>query len=224
MHMPPRIPFSYTSPRCLSEPVEIDARASRSLGLPWRIASHRIEKIRLNDTDFTCLPSRISILGGTLLYSVIDQDRASEMSAADILPLLQTIVARLNVIEAKIASGSVGDGSGASSSGGAAAEELPRSIRGFDAYYASSLVPFVAAAEKLGGDAAVVGNLIKDAWDELRSFLVMASACKEPSQDALRPILTNFGAKLKAVSGAVNRNEWEKHTKTCSEGVGCLNW
>jgi adenylyl cyclase-associated protein len=29
---------------------------------------------------------------------------------------------------------------------------------------------------------------------------------------------------MKALGGLVRRNEWEKHTKTLSEGVGCLNW
>mmetsp|Transcript_1387 Transcript_1387/g.2686 ORF Transcript_1387/g.2686 Transcript_1387/m.2686 type:complete len:347 (-) Transcript_1387:135-1175(-) len=29
---------------------------------------------------------------------------------------------------------------------------------------------------------------------------------------------------MKEVSNAVQRNEWEKHAKTCAEGVQCLNW
>ena len=29
---------------------------------------------------------------------------------------------------------------------------------------------------------------------------------------------------MKEAKNLIKRNEWEKHTKTCSEGIGCLNW
>lgn len=106
--------------------------------------------------------------------------------------------------------------------GGAA--ELPRSIRAFDAYTAAQLDPFVAACNKLGGDAATVGGHVQGAWGEMRKFLLMASACKEPAPAALPPLLAGVAAKMKDVGSSVNRNEWEKHSKTCAEGVQCLNW
>jgi adenylyl cyclase-associated protein len=52
----------------------------------------------------------------------------------------------------------------------------------------------------------------------------MASACKEPPQAALAPLLGDISVKMKDLSSAVQRNEWEKHMKTLSEGVQCLNW
>jgi adenylyl cyclase-associated protein len=84
--------------------------------------------------------------------------------------------------------------------------------------------PFVAACDKLGGGAANLGKLIKEAWLEMRAVLHKATACKEPTQAALGPVLGGVVAKMKEVSNAVQRNEWEKHAKTCQEGVQCLNW
>lgn len=55
---------------------------------------------------------------------------------------------------------------------------------------------------------------------------MMATICKEPSQTDLQktPILQEMQSKMKSFGDLVNRNEWEKHGKTCSEGIGCLNW
>ena len=36
--------------------------------------------------------------------------------------------------------------------------------------------------------------------------------------------LAPIAAKMKQIANLVNRNDWEKHAKTCSEGVQCLNW
>jgi adenylyl cyclase-associated protein len=58
----------------------------------------------------------------------------------------------------------------------------------------------------------------------MRKFLLMASACKEPPQAALPGLLAGVSGKLRDIGQTVKRNEWEKHTKTCSEGAQCLNW
>jgi adenylyl cyclase-associated protein len=134
------------------------------------------------------------------------------------IDMLKTILARLDNIESHL--GVSGGGGG----GGDAAAEVPRSIRAFDAYVVESVDPFVASCDKLGGDAAILGRLIKEAWLEMRAVLYKATACKEPAQAALGVVLGGVVAKMKEVSNAVNRNEWEKHGKTCAEGVQCLNW
>jgi adenylyl cyclase-associated protein len=136
----------------------------------------------------------------------------------DVTSLLTQILSRLSTIEDKLAIPSDGAGSGSS------AGDVPRSIKAFDSYLSEKLTPFHEVCTKLGGDAAVAGNIVKDAWQECRAFLLMATACKEPAQAALPGLLTKLGGKLKEISDAVNRNEWEKHTKTCSEGMACLNW
>lgn len=132
---------------------------------------------------------------------------------------LDLILQRLSAIEAKI-----GLSDSSATGGGDADSSVPASITGFDKYTSEYLDPFVAACNKLGGDAQEAGKIIQEAWMEMRSFLLMASKCKEPSQSAMPGLLAGLSTKLKASAALVQRNEWEKHTKTCSEGIGCLNW
>lgn len=153
------------------------------------------------------------------------------MFSQDVLPLLQSISSRLSNIEAHLASGGGGGGgggatggSGGSGAGTGGSSDLPRSIKAFDSYTQEFLDPFVAASNTLGGDAAKAGNLIKEAWMEMRSFLQIAAACKEPPQAELPPLFAGITAKVKAIKDCINRNEWENHTKTCGEGVAALNW
>jgi adenylyl cyclase-associated protein len=102
--------------------------------------------------------------------------------------------------------------------------EQPPSIERFDRYTLECLDPFVAVCSKLGGDAFLVGTVIKEAWSEMRKILVLASNCKEPPQAGLPALLAGVSSKIKECSKLINRNEWEKHTKTCSEGISSLNW
>lgn len=141
------------------------------------------------------------------------------MSSPEIFSLLQTIASRLSVIE-----DSLGIKNDASTSGKSDVVKLPRSITAFDSYFKTYVTAFVDASVKLGGDAEQAGNLTKEAFTELRNFLLLASACKEPPQAGLAPLLTDLAGKMKAIGGLVQRNVWEKHTKTVSEGLGCLNW
>jgi len=102
--------------------------------------------------------------------------------------------------------------------------ELPRSLRDYDSYYNENVVPFVQVCGKLGEEADSMGKLTLEAFDELRKFLLLASACKEPPQEKFPELLTGIATKMKALSAKVQRNAWEKHAKTISEGLGCLNW
>ena len=145
------------------------------------------------------------------------------MSAADVLPLLARIMDRLGAIESKIGTSSVDADSSSSSSSDV--QELPRSIRGFDQYCASFLDPFVASCDKLGGEAATLGGLVKEAWKEMRKILLMSTACKEPAPSAYQGLLAGIMTQMKALNDAsTKRDEWEKHSKTLKEGCGCLNW
>lgn len=148
------------------------------------------------------------------------QASSSDPGYLALLPLITDIANRLSAIEANL-----GSGGGSSDSAAGSGDDLPRSIKAFDTYAAECLDPFVATCNSLGDDAATVGNLIKDAWMEMRAFLLMASKCKEPaSQQAIMPLLGNLSAVNKKIAASVQRNDWENHTKTCSEGSQCLNW
>jgi hypothetical protein len=134
--------------------------------------------------------------------------------------LLQQILARLSAIEAHLQLSPASSSSSASSD----APSDPPAIRAFDDYCTTFLNPFVAACDKLGGDAEGAGKIVKEAWKEMRAFLLMASRCKEPPQAQLGALLSGVATQVKAASTLVKRNEWEKHAKTVSEGLGCLNW
>lgn len=141
--------------------------------------------------------------------------------ADDLKSLLLSISDRLANIEAKIGLETPSSSAGA---GAGAVAELPRGIRGFDAYFAATVEPFVAAAQKLGGDAALYGEAIKKAWLEKRAFLLMAANCKEPPQAIIMQKLSGVIASMKEVASIIKKNEFEKHGKTVSEGVQALNW
>lgn len=140
--------------------------------------------------------------------------------SAEILAVLQNIQQRLTNIE----SGMGQSHSGSSSSAPADESKLSLSVTAFDTYMASFLDPFSAACKGLGGDAAKGGDLVKEAFGEMRSFIALASACKEPSAASLPTLLTKVTDKIKAITAAGQRNDWEKHMKTLSEGCLSLNW
>lgn len=145
------------------------------------------------------------------------------MSSNDIMPMLKEILSRISVLESKI-EGSGSGGAAAPATNMSGAGDLPASVKGFDSYSSALLDPFESACNKLGGDAQAAGAIVKSAWQEMRKIIVMAAACKEPSQAALPGLLTGVSSKIKEASAVVKRNEWEKHTKTVSEGLSCLNW
>ena len=134
---------------------------------------------------------------------------------------LEEINKRLGNIEAALG---LSVGSLSAGSGDKSITEIPRSIKAYDSYCTTYLDPFVAACTKLGGDAVIAGELVKDAWSEMRIFLLRATACKEPAQTSLPSLLTPVFDKVKALDKAIKRNEWEKHMKTCKEGCQALNW
>jgi hypothetical protein len=47
----------------------------------------------------------------------------------------------------------------------------------------------------------------------MRSFLLMASQCKEPAAAAVPPLLQPIAAKLKDIAALTQRNEYERHLK-----------
>ncbi len=140
------------------------------------------------------------------------------MSDSNVTDLLQQILSRLSIIEDKVGA------SGGSSASATDSQALPPRIAAFDAYCTANLNPFVDACNKLGGDAAASGNNLKEAWMEMRNYLLMACHCKEPSQADMMTLLKPVIAKMSATKTFENRNEWINHTKAISEGMSCLNW
>ncbi len=149
-------------------------------------------------------------------------------SDTQLVPILHQILERLSLLEGQLASiktqPPVVPAATTSPTITAASVVSPVSITDFDAYCEQKLNPFVAACNKLGGDAQPAGEVIREAWGEMKRVLVMSTLCKEPSQAQVQGVFASLSAKMKSAGTLVKRNEWEKHTKTVSEGIGCLNW
>jgi len=151
-------------------------------------------------------------------------------NAADVLPLLNQILGRLSVIETKIQGGDVSSlpstGSAAPVAAAPSAPSVNKAITGFDAYCTKFLDPFVAACEKLGaGDTTALGKCVKDCWGEMRKFIVMACACKDPG-DITPEMLAGMMEKMKALKdvSAKVKPEWILHSKTVGEGIASMSW
>ena len=167
-------------------------------------------------------PSR-AVIPKELSRSTISSSQSDELSeemSAEIMAVLQNIQQRLTNIES---------GMGQSHSGSSAAapvdeSKLNQSVTAFDVYMTTFLDPFSAACKALGGDAAKGGDLVKEAFGEMRSFIALASACKEPPAASLPALLSKVTEKTTAIKNAEQRNDWQKHMKTLSEGCLSLNW
>mmetsp|Transcript_20465 Transcript_20465/g.15090 ORF Transcript_20465/g.15090 Transcript_20465/m.15090 type:complete len:470 (+) Transcript_20465:55-1464(+) len=136
-----------------------------------------------------------------------------------VMQTLQAIQARLSAIEAKMGIQASGAGSG-----DAPAAALHPGLLAFDEYANQYLPPFVAATSKLGDDVKLAGKIIEECFGELRSVLELAANCKEPPQSQMREVLTPLGTKMQSLSPLLKRNDWERHMKTLTEGIGALNW
>ncbi|KAG5191078.1 adenylate cyclase-associated CAP, partial [Tribonema minus] len=167
------------------------------------------------------------------------------MATSQLQQLLDNFESRLAVVEQSL---SITPAAGAAAgSRSAAAEQDAPYVMAYDSYCQLKLEPFVAASAKLGGGAAKGGDIVKRAWAAQRDFLVMASKCKKPAQQAdlmaklkplqelvkrsrLRSHLTTPHARTplrdvhQAAGAIVSRDEWEMHAKTVNEGLGCLMW
>lgn len=134
-----------------------------------------------------------------------------------ILKTLNQILARISNIEETI---------GIEESGSGSSQEAPRSIRAYDAFVLEHVDPFEAKGNELGGKAADLGRIVKEAFMEQRKFLYRAAECKAPAklpQDAM-PLMKPIGALLQEVGKLRMRDEFEFHCRATEELMSSLNW
>lgn len=149
------------------------------------------------------------------------------MATSSLQTLLDSFEARLGAVEASLnlAPAAAGSQVAANSSPSPqASEPLAPFVTAFEEHCSNCLSPFMAASEALGGGAAASGAIVKRAWDAQRDFLIMASKCKKPDMKALMSVLGPIQQCMKDAGAAVKRDDWERHAKTVSEGLACLNW
>lgn len=164
-------------------------------------------------------PDREQASKPTIAPSPSTADDLTEEMSAEILAVLQNIQERL----AKIESG-MGQAGVVTTAPAVDVAKLSLGASAFDDFTNDFVKPFKTACDGLGGDAAKGGELMSEAMAEMRSFIVLASACKEPPASSLPGLLAKLTDKIKAITASVQRNDWEKHTKTLSEGGQSLNW
>ena len=142
--------------------------------------------------------------------------------------ILSQILSRLNAIESKIGSGSGGSGGAGSGSGAVSNKpQAPPIVEAFDDYVERYMPAFIAACKVLGGEVAISGSLIEEAWGAMRAYIYMASACKAPSDADVMPLLCakdGVADKMKAVSNNTKAGEFQRQCKAIAEAVGALNW
>ncbi|CAM9626675.1 unnamed protein product [Chrysoparadoxa australica] len=145
----------------------------------------------------------------------------------------QPLQQKLEELESRLAQVEASTGlSPTSSKGGVAGFKAPAAassssspfVTAYDEYSTRCLNPFLAVTKTLGGAAETGGEIVGRAWAAQRAFLVMASQCKKPAQDKMGSLLADVSAEIKAANSNVSRDEFENHTKTISEGLGCLSW
>ena len=69
----------------------------------------------------------------------------------------------------------------------------------FDEFIQSSLNPFLATSKTIGGDVSAITKIVEETFQTQRSFLVAASASKQPSDADLAKALEPLGKKIQEV-------------------------
>lgn len=105
------------------------------------------------------------------------------------------------------------------------AGEAP-SVKAYDAYVKTSLMPFCEACDDLGG-LQNIGTFLQDAFEGVRTIVVLASRAKAPSEDlptALMSYLTPTQEAVKKIRDVKVDRDFDRHYKAITEMLACLSW
>lgn len=106
-----------------------------------------------------------------------------------------------------------------------AAGEAP-SVKAYDAYVKSAVVPLAQSCDELGG-LETMGKCITEAWEGVRSIIVLASRSKAPTEEmavALAPHLEQTQNAVKKIRTLKLGREWDRHHKAVCEMLSCVSW
>jgi adenylyl cyclase-associated protein len=99
-------------------------------------------------------------------------------------------------------------------------------VNAYDAYVKSALVPLALTCDNLGG-LANTGKLLLEAWEGVRTVIVLASRSKAPSEElgiALAPHLIQTQNAVKNIRALRLDRKWDSHAKAIVEMLSCLSW
>lgn len=99
------------------------------------------------------------------------------------------------------------------------------SVKGYDAYMKSAVLPFGAVCEDL--KLQEPGSLVVSAWESIRMIVLLASRSKAPSEDlgtALQPHLKETQESIQKLRGLRLDRDLDRHHKAILEMLSCLSW
>jgi len=105
--------------------------------------------------------------------------------------------------------------------------EVAESVQAYDEYVNSYVQPLVESCNGFDGKLKNVGQLILDAWDSIRTIIVLASMSKKPSGDvsqALKPHLEKTQTAIKTINSLRMHRDYDRHYKGIVEMVLCCSW
>jgi len=99
-------------------------------------------------------------------------------------------------------------------------------VKAYDTYVKESVVPLAQTCDRMDG-LENSGTLLLDAWEGVRSIIVLSSRAKAPSEplaEALTPFLGKTQEAVKKLRDLRLKRDWDRHQKTLVEMVAALSW
>ena len=145
---------------------------------------------------------------------------------------LESVVARLEAVAARLEKQGVGVGVGAVAAPSPAPAapapapgEIPPSVASYDALLSGALKTMTSAASPLGAEITDAVKLFEDAFAKLRDVLAVVAACKRPTDvDALQTLIAPVGERMMKLAATTEgrRTDAFNHLKVIAESVQCL--
>jgi hypothetical protein len=100
------------------------------------------------------------------------------------------------------------------------------SVKAYDEYVKSAIVPLVQACDDLGG-LQTMGKSLTEAWHSIRTIIILADRSKAPSEElvvAFAPQLAQTQAAVKHIKDLRLDRDWDRHHKAINEMLSCIWW
>lgn len=137
---------------------------------------------------------------------------------------LAPLVSRLEAVATRLE----GLAKGGNAGGAVADDVVSPAVLAYDADIANGpLADFLAKSKEIGGDCATQANMVKEAFDSMRGFIVLASKSKKPSQNDLPSLLKTLGEKMGSVQEYREKNRQSKlynHLSSVMEAIAAIGW
>ncbi|XP_076457200.1 adenylyl cyclase-associated protein 1-like isoform X3 [Babylonia areolata] len=137
---------------------------------------------------------------------------------------LQNAVARLETVASRLESLALKSGGDAAAGTGGDSAAF---VTAFDDFMSGPLAKFLTLSTTIGGDVKTQADLVKEAFQAQRQFLVVASKSKAPAAAAMGPLVQPVADKLTAVQDFREKNRRSamfNQLSAISESIAALGW